>query len=89
MIIKNKYYCNEKVKSMAKLYVCGRCGYRSHHRMKCPSCGFHLEDECVKCYSAKGNCVCRFHGVFGTGIKIRKVAAAESKKKPASKKRKK
>ncbi|MBI3036627.1 hypothetical protein HYY73_02630 [Candidatus Woesearchaeota archaeon] len=60
---------------MAKLYVCGRCGYRSHHRMKCPSCGFHLEDECVKCYSAKGNCICRFHGVFvgskKTGKKLR------------------
>lgn len=78
---------------MAKLYVCGRCGYRSHRMMKCPSCGFHLEDECVKCYSAKGNCICRFHGVFASGTKIRKVAAAaaagNSKKKHVNKKRRK
>ncbi|MBI2143093.1 hypothetical protein HYU20_02010 [Candidatus Woesearchaeota archaeon] len=49
---------------MAKLYVCGRCGYRSHHKTRCPSCGFMLEGECGKCYSAEGNCVCRLHGVF-------------------------
>ncbi|MBI2550099.1 hypothetical protein HYV83_02860 [Candidatus Woesearchaeota archaeon] len=70
------------MKSMAKLYVCGRCGYRSNHRMKCPSCGFHLEDECVKCYSAKGNCVCRFHGVFASGRHVKKL-----KKRKAAKNR--
>ncbi len=60
----------KEAKKSKKLYVCGRCGYRSHHRMACPSCGFHLEEECGKCYSAKGNCVCRFHGAFVGGRKM-------------------
>ena len=40
-----------------------------------------LEDECGKCYSAKGNCVCRLHGSFAGG---RKMAAVRKKgrKKP-------
>lgn len=71
---------------MAKLYVCGRCGYRSHRMTKCPSCGFHLEDECVKCYSAKGNCVCRFHGVFASGKKVRKAKATATAVATAKKK---
>ncbi|MBI2176414.1 hypothetical protein HYU40_03660 [Candidatus Woesearchaeota archaeon] len=72
-----------------KLYICGRCGYRSHYRMKCHSCGFMLEEECGKCYNAKGNCVCRFHGVFGSGKKTRrKAAAAVRKKRSKAKKRK-
>ena len=69
---------------MAKIYICGRCGYRSHHKSRCHSCGFMLEDECGKCYSAKGNCVCKFHGVFAGGRKIssrKKVSAAAAKKK--------
>lgn len=77
---------------MTKLYVCGRCSYRSHRRMKCPSCGFMLEDECGKCYSAKGNCVCRFHGAFVGGMqagsrkKSSTVAAAKKKRGKKSKK---
>ena len=81
---------------MAKLYVCGRCGYRSHHKARCHSCGFMLEEECVKCYSAKGNCVCRFHGIFVSGKKARKkkggrafAAAAAAKKKKKAKAKKK
>ncbi|MEK6853995.1 MAG: hypothetical protein AABX60_01550 [Nanoarchaeota archaeon] len=71
-----------------KIYVCGRCGYRSHHSMKCPSCCFHLEEECVKCYSAKGNCICKLHGVFASGKKVRKVkAAAKVSTAPARKKK--
>ena len=66
-----------------KLYVCGRCGYRSHHRTRCHSCGFMLEEECVKCYSAKGNCICKLHGVFVSGRHARhaKHAAPAAKKK--------
>ena len=64
---------------MAKLYVCGRCGYRSHHRMKCPSCGFHLEEECAKCYNAQGNCICRFHGKFASGKHNGKAGKATAK----------
>lgn len=72
-----------------KLYICGRCGYRSHHRMKCHSCGFMLEEECAKCYSAKGNCICRFHGAFSGGKNIRKRAtAAVRKRRSKGKKRK-
>lgn len=82
------------MKQMIKLYVCGRCGYRSHHRMLCHSCGFMLEDECGKCYSAKGNCVCRLHGAFAggkraSGSKGRKssgVAAANKRKRRKPKK---
>lgn len=66
---------------MVKLYVCGRCGYRSHHRMRCHSCGFMLEEECGKCYSAKGNCVCRLHGAFVGSKKIRDKAAAKKRSK--------
>jgi len=69
---------------MAKLYVCGRCGYRAHHRIKCPSCGFHLEEECAKCYNAQGNCICRFHGAFSKGTKT-----ARKKSKPAKAEKKK
>ena len=79
---------------MAKIYVCGRCGYRTHHKMKCPSCGFHLEDECVKCYSAKGNCICKLHGVFVSGkhtakVKVKKTKSAGTTAAKKSKKRKK
>ena len=79
---------------MAKLYVCGRCGYRSHQKMKCPSCGFHLEDECAKCYSAQGNCICRFHGKFVSGKnkgKAKKAVAKTPRRRSAKqgKKRKK
>ncbi len=73
------------VKQLVKLYMCGRCGYRSHHRMRCHSCGFMLEEECGKCYSAKGNCVCKFHGAFVGGKKIRKKASAAAAKKKRSK----
>ena len=57
---------------MPKIYVCGRCGYRTHHMIKCPSCCFMLEEECLKCYSAKGNCVCQFHGEFLRGRRLAK-----------------
>lgn len=66
---------------MAKLYVCARCGYRSHHKIKCPSCGFHLEEECLKCYNAKGNCVCRFHGSYTSPKPARRVSKASKKTK--------
>ena len=74
---------------MPKLYVCGRCGYRSHHKARCHSCGFMLEEECVKCYSAKGNCVCRFHGIFVSGEKARKGRKASASAAIATKKNKK
>ena len=92
IIINKKCPEDGQVKIMVKLYVCGRCGYRSHHQMKCPSCGVKLEDECGKCYSAKGNCVCKFHGVFVGGMragnrkKSSAVAAARKKRRKKSKK---
>ena len=76
-----------------KLYVCGRCSYRSHHKTGCHSCGFMLEEECVKCYSAKGNCICKLHGVFVSGRhakrakKPKKAAAAKNKQKKLKKKK--
>ena len=78
---------------MPKIYVCGRCGYRAHHRMKCPNCHFMLEEECLKCYSAKGNCICQLHGEFLRGRHLAKAkpkkAAAKNSSAKKSKKRKK
>ncbi|MBI2143856.1 hypothetical protein HYU17_01740 [Candidatus Woesearchaeota archaeon] len=70
----------KKGNKQKKLYVCGRCGYRSHHRMKCHNCGFHLEEECSKCCSAIGNCVCLFHNRFVNRKKAAKVAAKKKRK---------
>ncbi len=62
-------------------YVCGRCGYRAHHMMKCHNCGIMLEEECKRCYSARGNCVCMLHGVHIIKRKAGKAAAAVKKRK--------
>ena len=66
---------------MPKLYVCGRCGYRAHHRIKCQSCGFKLEEECAKCYNAQGNCICRFHSDFIGGKHTKRIATGAAGKR--------
>lgn len=47
---------------MTQIFVCGRCGYRAHHKGLCHNCKIHLEPMCEHCYCAKGNCICLLHG---------------------------
>ena len=77
----------KKTRRTEKLYICGRCGYRSHHKTRCHSCGFMLEEECVKCYSAKGNCICKLHGVFVSGRHVKKPKKSAAAKKKRKKKK--
>lgn len=71
-------------------YICGRCGYRAHHKMKCHNCGIMLEEECNDCFSAKGNCVCTFTvaSIPGKAKKAR-AAAKKARKAPAAGKKQK
>ncbi len=56
---------------MQAIFICGRCGYRSHHKWLCHNCKIHLEPECENCHNAIGNCVCLYHG--SPSHKIKKI----------------
>ncbi|MBI2671202.1 hypothetical protein HYX18_04480 [Candidatus Woesearchaeota archaeon] len=79
------------MKKRYHIFVCGRCGYRAHSKVTCPTCHIHLEEQCHKCLNAKGNCICRIHGPFRAGkpikIAVSKKSKARSRKTRKSKKR--
>ncbi|MBI2545882.1 hypothetical protein HYV81_01770 [Candidatus Woesearchaeota archaeon] len=47
---------------METVFICGRCGYRSHHQGICHNCRIQLEKMCEHCFCALGNCICLSHG---------------------------